>query len=377
MRGPLALLVAFGLSVVPACAFMLDFGELQAGPADDAGGATGGAGGGDGSGGCQGSDPLAVAECLARAFCQRVRECAGPMLEALYTSDAVCSSLLAQVAKDSVLVHVPASAADGYITYDPSRLSECTARIQTTACAALALLPPGCPSLLDGRQTSGAPCRSTLDCVKGLFCNLSSTCPGLCAPRLAEGAPCSEDDHCEANLRCMRIGDQNPELCRRPAGLDAPCGGNTQPSCELGLYCLGSSGDQPGACKSVASLFVSDLSQSCNVSTGPLCKPGYHCLVVGGRCVPESTDQSCALAVPDQCPPDYVCNLQGRCELLPTEGQVCNFLNPLVPPCRGKAVCGGSVCRNLISIGGDCASPELCASSYCDPSGKCAAQPCR
>ena len=374
MRGALTLLAGLALSA-PACSFLLDFDDLQAGPADAGGSGTGGAGGSDAASGvCQGTDARSVAQCLAQVFCRRVRECAGPMVEALYTSDAVCSSLLARVAEDNVLVHVAASDADGYLDYDPSRLSECAARIQNTACSDLALLPPGCPSLLSGRQTSGAPCRSTLDCVEGLYCNAASGCPGQCAPRLVEGAACSDDDNCRADLRCQRLGSQDPEVCRRPAQLDAPCGGNTYPSCELGLYCLGTSGDQPGTCKSAAALFASDLSQACNVTAGPLCKPGYFCLIGSGRCVAESTDQTCALALPDQCPPDYVCNLQGRCELLPTEGQVCNLLNPLVPACRGEAVCLGGVCRNLIAIGGDCAAPERCASGSCT-AGKCTARP--
>jgi hypothetical protein len=298
------------------------------------------------------------------------------MVEALYTSDTVCTSLLALVAEDNVLVHVPASKANGYIDYDPSRLSECAARIQNTACSDLALLPPGCPSLLNGRQASGEPCRSTLDCVDGLYCSLGSACPGQCTARLGEGSACTEDDQCQVDLRCMRSGAQGAEVCRRPARLNAPCGGNAYPSCELGLFCLGSSGDQPGTCKNAGELFSSDPGQACNASTGPLCKPGSYCLVVSGRCVAESTDQTCALAIPDQCPADYVCNLQGRCELLPTEGQVCNFLNPLVPPCRGEAVCAGGVCRNLISIGGDCAASELCASGSC-AAGKCVARPCQ
>jgi hypothetical protein len=374
MRPSPALLAGLALSA-PACVFMLDFDDLQGGFPADGGSGTGGAGG-DASASCLGTDPTSVAECLAEVFCRRVRECAGPMVEALYTSDTVCTSLLARVAEDNVFVHVAASQADGYLDYDPSRLSECAARIQNTACSDLALLPPGCPSLVGGRQTSGAPCRSTLDCADGLYCNVSSACPGQCTARLSGGAPCTEDGNCTTDLRCMRLADADPELCRRPGPLDAPCGGNIYPSCQLGLYCLGSSGDQPGICKSAAALFASDLGQACNVTAGPLCKPGYFCLIGNGRCVPESTDQTCALAVPDQCPPDYVCSLQGRCELLPTEGQVCNFLNPLVPACRGEAVCLGGVCRNLIPIGGDCAAPERCASGNCS-AGKCSARPCQ
>jgi hypothetical protein len=365
MRGPLAFLLGIALSSVPACSFLMDFDELQGGSGDA------------GSAACNSSDPASVAQCLARVFCKRVRECAGPMVEVLYTSDSVCTSLLTQLAHDGVFAHVPASVADGYLEDQPSRLAECAARVESTACSELALMPPGCPSLFRGRQASGAPCRTTLDCVDGLVCNPSATCPSQCEPRGAEGAPCTDDDHCQADLRCMETAGQSSESCRRPAALDAPCGGGTYPSCELGLYCLGASDQQTGTCKEVGALFASGLGESCNVGSGPLCEPGLYCLVVSGRCVPESTDQTCALAVPDQCPADYACNLQGGCELLPTEGQLCNLLNPLAPSCRGEAICAGSLCRNLVPIGGDCASADLCFSGYCDPSGKCAARPCQ
>lgn len=151
-------------------------------------------------------------------------------------------------------------------------------------------LPQACRGLIDGKLKAGATCRSSLECVEGLYCRgASPTGPGVCSPPQPPRTACEipadnlaaftreKDDprHPECQGRCAK----GQCLPLTPAA--GPCASSAL--CAPGLNCIA------GHCESRP---LPKVGESCPGKTE--CEAGAFCQ--DGKCVAlKEQGESCRL----------------------------------------------------------------------------------
>lgn len=145
-------------------------------------------------------------------------------------------------------------------------------------------VPPACSGLFTGTIKSGARCRSSLECDKGLHCfGVGPTTPGRCGPARKAGEAC--DESVDALLAFTRQRDAGADhrvcagvctgrRCADPIAEGGACTGSAQ--CADGLACV------HGLCKPGRGSKVGD-----GCATGR-CEGGLRC--VGATCVEPKAD---------------------------------------------------------------------------------------
>jgi len=213
----------------------------------------------------------------------------------------------------------------GGVTIDASGLERCTkeAAEGLAGCGWVAPLPPKPPasraSLIVGKITSGASCRSSLECGDGLHCRGASTDrAGVCAPPSPPGGRCAAPVD---NLAAF-TGLQGDERHRECEGL-----------------CL------KGQC-------LSRVAKGAPCPSSALCAPGLHCSA--GHC-----------AEPKKLAVGATCERHGDCaEGAYCAAGTCATTKRTGEPCSALAECGGFACeRPQGAKTGKCADP-------CSPGGR-------
>jgi len=172
----------------------------------------------------------------------------------------------------------------GAVTIDAAGIDKCaneTAR-QLDGCAwvtpLLPLQPQACHGLIHGKRKARASCRSSLECVDGLYCQgVGPTHAGVCSPPAAPRKRCelaadnlaaftgakADPRHPECQGRCVK------GLCLPFVAPGAACASSAL--CPPGLNCIaGRCEDRP----------LPKLGEACGGST--VCEAGASCQ--GGQC---------------------------------------------------------------------------------------------
>lgn len=355
-----------------SCAFLLDFDELQGGPAPA-------------------SVPLEQApEAYADALCDRLERCVGALAKyAIGAED--CRDYLTKFLGQSVLAELSALPPDTF-AYHADKMPACLDAVREADCTVVSPIPEACDAAITGLVTQDGACTHPAQCTRGLYCNVASgSCPGSCQPRPSEGQPCA-NGACLEGLQC----DDSLDQCVRARVEGEQCEGGQFGSCRLDMTCLGKADQTPGTCRPNEGLYTQGDGVGCNWSKGGLCKAGFCCELesaakaqagdYSGTCVSEvAAGSPCKLALPDACAAGHYCKvtagIDGKCEPLPTPGEDCAVLS-LVALCAAGARCTGrndaapslqpGTCVALAALGYGCSGDATCFSGHCQD-GKCAA----
>jgi hypothetical protein len=414
-RAAIALFTLCGL-FGSACAFVLNFDELQAGGPDASttGGssgaaATGGTGGTSGgqagaggvggasgtsgaSGGSAGSDggparlPLSdLARQLAHAACVNIDACFGPAAELIY-HDEDCEAFYRAAIEAQIVAPLLRSIQQKGIGYSEAGGAQCVVKLLQAAAA----MPPDCRGLntfiedckdaLSNLRPTGGECAHRYECAKNNYCD-SPQCPGTCRPLGGAGAPCLDNGQCTAGFLCGAPtrdgGDLSdggkvcvPEIPHGQAcrGLDSPC--------EAGTLCLS------GTCQTAHDVFTLNENQPC-WGNNLLCNPGLHCEFQGipflsaAICKPSvMAGRPCQFALPDECQKGSYCNAgvfggPATCVALPIDTQPCarDYVQSvgIKTNCAATFVCVNNLCRPRRNLTEPCEANVQCVSGLCAP----------
>jgi hypothetical protein len=283
------------------------------------------------------------------------------------------------------------AAAEGGVTYDPSKVGACHARFQADPCTfGFFLFTPDifevlalCPGTITPLLGAGAPCISSGECTQGLYCKKDSGCPGVCTAFSTVGQSCSGTARCDPSLEC-ETATSGPltDFCAFAPEAGAPCNGNCGSTeycpddpthCSQNLWCDGTTskcapgvgvgaacGPQPDAGGSIAcasnlwcNQVFSDKPGNCVAPSGANapcndlgCQKGFHCVGY----VPLGPDAGL-----------------GTCVGPSPSGGPCKS----TADCAGGAYCGNGTCGGGLALGAscqrdvDCQSGLTCANHLC------------
>jgi hypothetical protein len=349
-----------------ACAFALDFDELQEG--DDK---------------KTGTNAVLLndaAAALTEATCDRLLSCVGPAAP-IFFGDSVCDEFLLKSYQSSILDGAEILTSETF-EYHPTLLPACVDAIRNKPCGFVGHIAE-CQAALEGKVAQGGACVHPLECASGLYCDVSATCPGTCLPHLNAGEECRSGDECAEGLDCVDVAT-GKECAPLVTTEGAPCD-NGEPKCAVDMLCLGKADSQPGTCQRIATTFDADLGNACNTRNGPFCSEGLVCRADSlaslfstgaGTCSPPSqADAACTVSLPDPCPKNYYCkpepnSIDGTCAPLPGPLQQCApELAVVKAPCRAGTVCVEldtvKVCQPLTENDAVCSTDQTCYSGYC------------
>ncbi len=156
--------------------------------------------------------------------CDRLEACTSPaIMRLVYGGTARCKERQAlQIELDGL--------AKGYRATE-AEAKACKDAMTAASCAdVFAGIPPE-PCRIPGELADGAPCTGDGQCAS-LACYVAddAIC-GTCGRRVPEGADCSAAK-CELGLDCSRA-----KKCVKLGAEGAPCGGPSDPECEILLHC--------------------------------------------------------------------------------------------------------------------------------------------
>lgn len=200
-------------------------------------------------------------------------------------------------------------------------------------------------------------------CVMGR-CDASSFCVqgadgGVCQSRGPVGLKCGSDAQCAMGLVCdAKLGLCTPALVTEPGGA---C--SDQQLCANGLACVRLSRDSAtGTCQSPQPA-ASTCSQSSDCQPHLACSKG-SCVSRGGVGSPCSSSRDCGI---------FLGCLENECARRPVIGESCSLLLPcLWGACSQLGADGGFVCSEPAGPGARCGGDDACASGRCEQ-GQCLA----
>jgi hypothetical protein len=303
-----------------------------------------------------------------------------------------------------------ASAANGGVIYDPSKVGECHDRFQRDPCHfAFFLFTPDifevlaeCPGTITPQRHSGEACVSGGECVAGLYCQKTNgLCPGscvayasdgescatkqcapnhmcteeVCQPFAKAGDPCSGSSDCGPTIICLGAPgcvddslwcDLGSGTCKVGAGEGEPCGvqkvgtASMNVECQNALWCDAVFIDKPGFCRKPGR-----EGAPCTDLGG--CEKGYHCIgYVGfgtgaqlGTCAAQG-------ALGAECTFNSDCQSGLRCA-----NEVCATFAQLGEACSGTSDCAmgltcvNRVCETAKYPGDACGTSDSCVLSLC------------
>jgi hypothetical protein len=187
------------------------------------------------------ANPLAQRLCdaLHAIPASRRQECCGAGAAVQTLASACASQLSALLRRGSIGLH--ASGIDRCAAATQSALDGCS-----WVRPLLPELPAACAGLVDGRLKPGAACRSSLECVDGLYCRgASEDRPGACRPPAPAGAACELPADALAAFTRAADDPRHPSCdgrCERGRCLPVALSGGACASsalCANGLRCIG------------------------------------------------------------------------------------------------------------------------------------------
>ena len=321
--------------------------------------------------------PDDLSQVIAEAICDYLARCSYvSIMESLVNEP--CLQFMERQFTDLTLARLSPLVDLDQLVYDPQGTRACISAIGTLQCSPdFTALTAACVDSFSGRVSAGDGCTEHEACVGAMYCETQAQCPGQCAPRVALGQACSTTAACETGLTCVR-GE-----CVGPAGLGQACGGQGPP-CDEGLYCDGENGGA-GRCQTL-NVQLGGQGAQCAIPNGPFCQDGLACIVqVSGlsarfTCQPRVGEgERCAPGLPDHCQAGLFCNgtdidgfppdIEGRCRILPGEGQRCGDA-PAFKVCATGLVCDQGNCQSRGRLGDPCGQNETCYSGRCS-AGAC------
>lgn len=340
----------------------------------------GGAGGPTGSVELDELPPL-----VAEALCTAYERCLGPLAAGTFVTQD-CVGEQTKAFEDGSLNDLKKAVEGGKATYDPAKAGACLDAIKGLSCSSFDLdTVPACNDAVKGTVADGGDCESDEECAAvGSHCAIEAACPGKCTAGKPAGSPCETEEQCASGLECTVAG-----TCAKPAARGEACEGDTSPSCQIGLACVGSDSGSPGTCREPSDLFSEPVGSPCDLEASTLCVVGASCVVTGigangitSECkAGVASGAACNLGAPDVCPDDEVCNLtieqlmtgqtEGKCVPLPGAGQPCSEAFG-APSCSSGNRCVEGRCVAIQRIGGKCTDDSACYSDRC-ANGTCQA----
>jgi len=286
--------------------------------------------------------------------CERV-------VRALATRVAACRSgdpdaYAAFVGASRLCASVVSSVDAGREAFDPKTLTACLSSVSTRPCEQFTDFTASglvrlCSALVPEVEQA-SPCRNSLDCKPGFYCNTSVQCPGQCAPLLADGAPCDP-----AGAGCADGTTCFGGTCRAPLPADAGCNVFTPP-CGTGLGCI-------------SNVCAPKLGTDggCTV-LGTECQDRFSCVGSGfnGRTCQPAKDVGVACSPGlGECGPLLWCGgSPAKCQPWAHLHETCGFTNNELIGCLDGR-CVNNRCEEFLAPGEQCSN-----NGECGPWGRCA-----
>jgi hypothetical protein len=188
----------------------------------------------------------------------------------------------------------------GALSIDAAALERCAAEAsrELEGCGWVGPRPPkppsACTTLIEGKLESGGSCRSSLECLDGLYCRgATAEGVGVCAAPATPGGRCAAPADNLAAFSGLRDDPRHPEcrgLCIKGQCLAFAGAGGACPSsaiCGHGLRCIAGRCQEPPRRK---------IGESCEGHAA--CDEGTYCSA--GRCAPvKGGGETCSL--PAEC----------------------------------------------------------------------------
>jgi hypothetical protein len=248
-------------------------------------------------------DAMAIAEVVARAYCDAFRRCQPDIRPTYFLLHEACVGRLSATLTGD-LITLNEAIEEGRILYSPRGLSKCLKGISKSTCHQIDIeaFEVHCADPFQGHLADGEDCRIDSECQGG-FCPGEDGCAGRCRPLSNVGESCDLD----GERQCL-------------AGLD--CDANRRCAVKAGVA------------------FRADEGQRCDVVR---CRPGYHCRSGPDRRCYANADrfvQHAAEGCPalddtsgtQTCGADLICSYgsaqaeqsEGVCTAIPAIGQTCH-----------------------------------------------------
>lgn len=303
-----------------------------------------------------GIDRQAIAADLAQAQCAYLTRCIPEYYDSANTDENGCVQDLTQDFADS-FGDIDTLLAAERLTYDEAQKDLCVQAFQTADCTLGVPDDSPCDRMFVGTQQENQPCFFHAECGLGLYCNRaqgSGSC-GTCATMPDRGDTCDPFTPCQANTRCLDVGQQGPMYMCIP--IDAQEGSTCLTLqtglCEGNLSCVGD--DMTGyTCQPPSSAGAQCDPQTfqypeCNLNEGYICDGGTC-----GNAAWADLNGSCGGAT--LCREGYCDQASSTCSPLPGVGESCADLGA----CGADAFCDGMNCRPLIADGQACNFSREC-----------------
>jgi len=253
---------------------------------------------------------------LAETFCQAVQ---GLPLTRL---GQCCKNNPNTLALEMCRQSVSGALTAGAVTVTPSAVDACRGAMEKllTGCSWAGseggFAPPECDGALQGTLKQGAVCRSSAECVVGMFCKgAGPTEAGVCAPPQNAGGVCGASvDSMALSARQFSVQHTHPE-----------CAGY----CEHHL--------------------CAPIPQVCTTANPYQCGASAHC--VDGKCVTGRMVAKGAPCLGATCEGSLRC-LDGVCQEARPEGAACRLHVECMGGCIMKAGASAGVCGPFCGVSG-------------------------
>jgi len=270
---------------------------------------------------------------LATAICNKLQECASPLLTAYYGDTTTCAKRAALSCNQSLALTNTSDT--------PSLAETCSQAYANLSCSdAFQNNPPKACQHGAGPLTAGSPCGTSGQCASNVCVTGTNGC-GTCGTAATAGAACKASSDCGAGLVCAADASANLR-CVAPAGSGQDC--NDTP-CQVGLQCTGASGAKKCATPLAAGSACDPTVQPCDGAAGFYCNP------LQKRCSPIKFAAAGAPCGYDTATGDLTSCSQGFCSQPlgqgtcigdAADGAACDTTNG--PGCLPPATCNNGTC---------------------------------
>lgn len=229
--------------------------------------------------------PEKACDDLARAYCEKIQECAPFLMSLSFGATATCI--------DRIKIEcVPGFSANG-TSANPSTASQCATEASAATCdALLGRTPPQSCKTQPGQLANGVPCGTNAQCAGRRCKPIDNKSCGVCTALAGANGDCTEDADCDDALSC-RDGK-----CKALGGANATCNkespclptfgcveGKCQTPLEAGAACVPAVGTglDPNPCNAAKGLFCHPQNRVC--AKIEAAAPGAACGLVNGALV--------------------------------------------------------------------------------------------
>ncbi|HEX6278108.1 MAG TPA: hypothetical protein VFZ53_33920 [Polyangiaceae bacterium] len=330
---------------------------------------------------------------FARAQCELVERCYGPLYHVFFVFED-CETRTEAAFRDGGFAALEAAIDAKTVKYDAEKAARCLDELATRDCSEVNQRTlDACEDALAGTIPLGGECNLDEECEGARICEVAAQCPGTCVERYAAGQACTENDECADGLVCSEATNR----CVTPAGDGQACGGGIEPQCDGGLLCAGEDENQgrTGTCHPEDQIEEHGIGEACSPSVGDLCEAGLSCVI--DSLAPTFACQAiaasggpCGIGFPEQCPVGEYCPISAAELAFEVLAATCRPLPEIGEPCAERPIDIGAACEpyarcdlptgtclGLRELGESCSSDELCHSNNCEGGGCAPVRACQ